>query len=135
MIVQYKTPPDYSWNSRLDRMFKLREAKRMFPEEKSVEVQLTLYNKTLPLGERIPLRVSTTTHGMKSPTYNEIVNMPMCPKCEKAELTIKRLPLNKDGFLSQLYCTNPECDLILNSEYPVEHWLYEIRKENERGSK
>lgn len=129
-IVEYKHP-DMGWNSRIDRYQKLSRARELFPDVPDIQEKLRLYNATLPEEERIPIFVTTDTHGSKPLSVHEIVVMPMCPVCGNSELSIRQVPPNNEGVQSQLYCSNPNCDLVLNSEYTVVEWLTAIRRDYE----
>lgn len=132
--MPYEVPkqPDFSVNSRIDRMLKFAKAAEMFPEVKRVEDQIRLYNETLPEEERIPVKVNTFTHGSTAVGLSDFLDMPPCPDCG-TELSIRVLPPNDEGYLTQLYCPRRECDVVLNSDMAITEWIVNIREENEQA--
>lgn len=132
--MPYEVPkqPDMSVNSRIDRMIKFAKAAEMFPEVKKVEEQIRLYNETLPVEERIPIKVSTFTHGNTNVGLSDFLDMPRCPACD-TEMSIRPLPPNDEGYLTQLYCPSRTCDVVFNSDVAMTEWLVTIREENEQA--
>lgn len=55
------------------------------------------------------------------------ISPPDC-ECGKPMMFI-HVPKNDEGIALQLFCTNPKCDIVLNSEHDMIWWSDQLSKE------
>lgn len=100
------------------------KAQQMFPDEKNVTVALQLYKNAT--GDPIPLFI-TTKDADRPLTVMDNYERIICEECG-ADMMFRILPENEEGFHTQLVCSNPECDNVLNSEYTIIEWMQVLKK-------
>jgi hypothetical protein len=87
-----------------------------------------LYQIILAETER-PLTLDTGGAGNRPRTYFDKYERPICPDCG-ADLFIRPLRYNPEGFQFQLVCSNKEHDLILNPSMTLAEFEKELVLKN-----
>lgn len=77
--------------------------------------------------EKRALIVSTATHGRRRQTEFDRYPRPVCTVCGEA-LFFREVPKNEAGIMTQLYCSNRECDRVLNSVLILPGWLNLVKE-------
>lgn len=121
-----------------DRTMAVLRAQKIFIDSKvtnNISVAFELYQKVLAERER-EVFLSTKYYGNKPRTVMDNYERPKCPECN-SDMAFRMLPENKEGYKTQLVCTNPKCDVILNSEHDLDWWMTNLRRKEDEydGSK
>jgi hypothetical protein len=102
----------------------INKAQDMFPDERNVTIAVRLYEQAT--GEVIGM-LNTKEHGHRKPTVMDDYERIPCEVCG-ADMMFRNLQENEEGFHSQLVCSNPQCDTILNSEFTLQEWMEVLKK-------
>lgn len=100
------------------------KAQEMFPNEKNITTALQLYKNAT--GDQTPLFI-TTKDTSRPLTIMDNYERVLCEKCG-AEMMFRNLQENEENFHSQLVCSNPKCDTVLNSEFTLQEWMEVLKK-------
>jgi hypothetical protein len=73
--------------------------------------------------------LSTQFYGNKPRTVMDKYDRPKC-ECG-ADMKFRIVPANDEGIKTQLVCSNPDCDIVLNSENALDWWMENLRKKDE----
>ena len=106
------------------RLQTILKAQEMFPYEKNITVALQLYKDAT--GDPIPLFI-TTKDAPRPLTVMDNYERIICEECG-SDMLFRIVPENEEGFHSQLVCSNPQCDTILNSEFTLQEWMEVLKK-------
>ena len=108
-----------------DRLNALNRAKRIFSHmtDNDITQAFIAYQEVLSETDR-PFTIRAQTISDFKETALDTVIKPSCPICGNM-MNFRIVPKNDEGINSQLVCTNPNCDTVLDSEKPITEW-YEI---------
>jgi hypothetical protein len=112
-----------------DRLIAVQEALHIFGPltEGNMTHAFMAYQQILAKRER-PVQLGSVEHGDRVKTLFDDFERPLCPDCQ-AVLMFRSVPDNPDGVKTQLVCSNPDCDTVLNSEHDQAWWLENLRKQ------
>jgi hypothetical protein len=117
-----------TYDEQQERLLKIQKAQAMFPEEKNMSVAIKLYEQAT--GEIIG-RLNTKDHGNKPKTIMDDYNRVPCDVCG-TDMQFRVLNKNDEGYKTQLVCSKPECDNVLNSEFDIGQWRELLKKKEEK---
>ena len=106
-----------------DREDAIHRARRIFIFSgftKNVSLAFTAYQQLLSETER-PIMVRTSWYDKFAATQFDDLERPLCPDCGDI-MFFRNVQKNNEGVLSQLVCSNPRCDVVLNSEHTLDWW-------------
>lgn len=115
-----------------DRMGAIQRASRIFIESgltNNITTAFRIYQEVLADRERA-VKLTTEANGNRPRTHFDDYERPECPDCG-ADMLFRGVPKNAANIQTQLVCSNPECDLVLNSEKHILEWEKELRGTNE----
>jgi hypothetical protein len=115
-----------------DRIGAIQRASRIFIESgltNNITTAFRIYQEVLSDRER-EIELSTQAQGNRPRTHMDDYERPECPDCG-ADMLFRGVPKNANKIQTQLVCSNPECDLVLNSEKSIPEWEMELRKKDE----
>jgi hypothetical protein len=115
-----------------DRIEAIGRARRIFLKTgitDNITEAFRIYQEILAEQKR-ELWLTSAIHGDRPHTYLDGYDRPECPDCG-ANMMFRATPKNSAGVQTQLVCSNPECDLVLNSEKSMSDWEKELKKKDE----
>jgi len=110
-----------------DRIEALQRARKIFIESgitENISIAFKLYQLILAEKDR-PIIIDTKTKGQRPKSYFDKFKRPKCPDCGH-DFFFRPVPQNEDGIQMQLVCSNPKCDLVLNSNMTLVEWEKEL---------
>jgi hypothetical protein len=66
---------------------------------------------------------------LRNPSIFDKFHRPLCPDCSN-EMLFRLVPENDEGVKTQLVCSNPLCDVVLNSDKSVDDWIEVLTKKS-----
>ncbi|MFA5398726.1 MAG: hypothetical protein WC346_22110 [Methanogenium sp.] len=112
-----------------DRTLAVLRANKIFIDSNvtnNVSIAFELYQKVCAERER-EIFLSTKYYGNKPRTVMDAYERPKCPDCN-TDMAFRAVPENEEGTKMQLVCTNPECNVVLNSEHDLDWWRTNLRR-------
>jgi len=119
-----------------DRCQAVNEALQIFGHMTDNDITRAFMAYQLVLAERGRKAMLTTEkHGNRAPTFLDQYERPKCPDCG-ADMMIRRVPENDENVKAQFVCSNPECDLVLDSPKTIQEITQELesKEKNDAGS-
>jgi hypothetical protein len=116
-----------------DRAQAIQRASKIFVESgltNNITDAFRAYQEIFAERER-EIFLSTQFYGNKPKTVMDKYDRPKC-ECG-SEMKFRIIPTNDEGIKTQLVCSNPECDIVLNSENDLAWWMENLRKKDELG--
>lgn len=112
-----------------DREDAIQRARKIFTLSgftKNVSIAFAAYQTLFAETER-PVAVRASWYNKFRETSFDDRERPECPDCG-SPLFFRNVPRNDENIHSQLVCSNPRCDLVLNSEHTLDWWLAYLPK-------
>ena len=111
-----------------ERTAAISEARKIFIKSgitNNISVAFELYQEILA-DKEWSVFISTKEGGHREQTVMDRYERPKCPECGAA-MMFRKVPENAEQIKVQLVCSNPECDIVLNSENDLNWWRKELR--------
>jgi len=116
-----------NYNEFLHRILEVNKAYRIFkPLTNNMTEAFRLYQEVLA-EEKMEVFVSSATGGNRPVTPMDDFERPSCPECE-SDMMIRTVPMNDEGVVTQLVCSNDSCDVVLDSKLTLEGWMEVLEK-------
>jgi len=108
------------------RVAEVNKAARIFaPLTNNVTDAFRIYQEVLA-EEKMEVFISSVM-GRRPLTQLDAFVRPSCPECE-SDMMIRTVPMNDEGVVTQLVCSNDSCDVVLDSKLTLEGWMEVLEK-------
>jgi len=112
-----------------DRLGAVQRAQRIFIESgltNNITKAFQIYQEVFAERDR-ELFITAQREGPHQKTFMDRYERPLCPECGAA-LLFRIIPENSEGIKTQLICSKPECDTLLNSDQDISWWMGQLKK-------
>ena len=113
-----------------DRLEAVNRAMKIFGELTDNNITKSFQAYQLIFAEREREIFLTTMNGRRSRTIMDKYERPQCPDCG-SDMRFRSLNENEENVNTQLVCSNPQCDTVLNSDMTLEDWMKILKVKNE----
>ena len=120
--MQYLTREEFN-----DRIQSLQRARKIFNNltGNNITASFEAYQAILAEKDR-EIMLSSDTAGDRFQSFMDRFERPKC-ECG-SDMLIRVVPENQDGVVTQLYCSNRNCDIVLDTPYSVEEWIKMLKR-------
>lgn len=114
-----------------DRLKAIDRSLHIFGEltDRNITKSFQAYQEIFAERER-DIFLNTMTNGNRHRTPLDRYERPKCPYCN-SDMMFRFLNENKEGIATQLVCSNPQCDTVLNSDKTINDWMKILKVKNE----
>jgi len=118
-----------------DRLAAEQRARRIFIHmtDNDISKAFEAYQAILAETQRPIVVPAASMRGMTGSEFDGLKHRPKCPECGM-DMNLRAVPPNIEGIKSQLVCSDPKCDVVLDSELSILEWYDLLKKMSDEES-